>query len=216
MKLADDIEESAKKGLAATGDREYRKLVDRITPALEAIEKLPDAMIDEKPFAIESIAARMARGTRAEKARYEAAKRDIVEILAGPKALTRDEIKTLEANGTDVRRFIREREKARLAKTEKLVPLLVQSLTTRASVSSLLDKYAKLKSKDDKESDDRHTIDAVVNSPAPNVPAPPVPPKPKEVDPAELKRSGGVSVNSALGELFGAEVVDEFARERAF
>jgi hypothetical protein len=144
QKLHTTLTEKAKVGQLSTGVRQYQAAAAEISPILDAVGDLTDELIDANPHSVESFVARLAKGSPEAKKRLTAAKDDILELLVGPKALTQGEIDKLQANGTDVKEFMRERDRRHNDKKKKLAPFLVQALVTRSHFKSTLEKLAKL------------------------------------------------------------------------
>ena len=145
QKIAKDLSEKSEIASLTANQQSYQRSVDEFQPILDSIGDMPDEVIEENPHHIESVVARMVKESPVAKKRLDSAKRDVLEILTGPKVLTRDEIKKLEANGTDIKEFIKNREKAFDEKRKKLLPMLVQGLVTRATFRETLEELSKFK-----------------------------------------------------------------------
>lgn len=174
--LKDALESKAKSGVLLKGVREYEAAVNEFKPVMDVIGDLPDEVIDSDPHNPAVVVAKMIRENPASKKLVETAKRDVLEMITGPRPLTLDEIKRLEANGTNVKQFLAERETKFRAKQKKLLPILVQGLLTRSTLKSSLaelDTLRKSKSAEDGEFDVLSSIGRK------KAPAPKEPEKPK-------------------------------------
>jgi hypothetical protein len=153
--LRDDLSKKAQSGTLAVGAREYEAAYSDIRPILDVIGDLPDEAIEGNPYAIESVVASLAKIPEGKK-RLESAKKDVVELIYGMRPFSQEEIDKMEANGTDIKAYRTERNKALDARRKKLLPLLVQGLMTRGSfkemaseLSELKKRYASEESEDD-------------------------------------------------------------------
>lgn len=144
QKLHSSLSEKAKSGHLSTGVRQYQAAASELSPVLDAVGDLSDELIEANPHSVESFVAKLAKGSPEGKKRIDAARQDVMELLVGPKALTQDEIDKLQKNGTDVKEFMRERDRRHLEKKKKLAPLLVQALVTRSQFKTTLEKLAKI------------------------------------------------------------------------
>jgi hypothetical protein len=154
QKLHSKLSEKAKTGHLSVGVRQYQAAASELAPVLEAVGDLSDELIDANPYSVESYVAKLAKGSAEGKKRLESARADVLELLVGPKALTQDEIDKLQKNGTDVKEFLRERDRRHAEKKKKLAPLLVQALVTRSKFKTTLETLAKLEqSKQSEESE---------------------------------------------------------------
>jgi hypothetical protein len=72
--------------------------------------------------------------------------------------LTQSEIDKLEANGTDVKAFMAERQKAHRAKQQKLAAYFVQGLMTRSATREAFAKLAKYEKAETQEEDEFDAI----------------------------------------------------------
>lgn len=161
QKLHSTLSERAKNGQLAVGVRSYENTVREFKPILDAVGDLADDVIEANPYAIESVVAKIVKTNPKAKARLEKAKADVLEVIVGPRALTQAEIDKLEANGTDLKTFMAERQKAHRAKQQKLAALFVQGLMTRSLTKEMAAKLAKYE--DDKESEESE-FDAIRRS----------------------------------------------------
>ena len=144
QKLHTTLKEKSKTGHLSIGVRQYMAAVDELKPILDSVGDLSDEMIDTDPYAVASVVAKLVKSSPEGKRRLEAAKKEVLEVLIGPPALTQDEIDKLHNNGTDVKEFMRERDKRQNALKKKLAPLFVQALMSRAHFKTSLAKLAKL------------------------------------------------------------------------
>lgn len=154
QKLHVSLAEKAKSGHLSVGVRQYQAAAAELQPVLDAVGELSEELIAVNPHSVESFVAKLAQGSPEGKKRVAAARTDVLELLVGPKALTQEEIDKLKANGTDVKEFLRERDRNHLEKKKKLAPLLVQALVTRSQFKTTLEKLSKLElSKQSEESE---------------------------------------------------------------
>lgn len=144
-KLHNTITERAKTGLLSIGVREYENTLKEFTPALDGIGTLAEDVIEANPHAIESVVSKLVRESPEAAKRLEKAKRDVLEAIVGPRALTQTEIDKLEAAGENVKEFIAERAKAHRSKQIKLAAMFVQGLMTRSTLKETLVELNKLK-----------------------------------------------------------------------
>ena len=142
QKLHATLGEKAKSGHLSVGVRQYQAAAAELSPVLDAVGDLSDELIEANPHSVESFVAKLAK-TAAGKKRVDSARADILELLVGPKALTQEEIDKLQKNGTDVKDFLRERDRRHAEKKKKLAPLLVQALVTRSHFKTTLEKITK-------------------------------------------------------------------------
>lgn len=138
--LASSLEEKAKNGHLEMGVKEYSAVTAEFKPILDKIGDLPEEAIEASPYALESLVAKMAKGTPEEQKRLKSAKRDAEELLIGPAPLTQTDLDRLKANGIEPKEYLKQRDKAFKAKRLKLIPLIVQALATRSTVQALLAK----------------------------------------------------------------------------
>ena len=156
QKLHTTLTERAKNGKLSVGVRSYENTVREFKPVLEAVGDLADDVIDANPHAIESIVAKLVKTSPKAAKRLEKARADVLEAIVGPRALTQAEIDKLEANGTDMKSFMAERQKAHRAKQQKLAAFFVQGLMTRSLLKEMatkLSKYEKVKDEEESEFD---------------------------------------------------------------
>ena len=189
--LVTDIEAKAKSGQLAVGSKDYQRQMAELQPILDSIGDLADDVIDADPYSIESIVAKMAKGSPETKRRVEAAKKDVLEILVGPRALTQEEADKLKANGTDLKAFLSQREKNLAERRKKLIPLLVQALASRAEVKKHLRKYSDIRRTEEQDESEFDALRRVTKKRTPPV---------KKVEkpvPASKRQ------NSALAEIVG-------------
>ena len=142
QKLHSTLSEKAKAGHLSVGVRQYQAAAAELAPILEAVGDLSEELIEANPHSVESFVAKLSKSADGKK-RVESARADIMELLVGPKALTQDEIDKLQKNGTDVKEFLRERDRRHIEKKKKLAPLLVQALVTRSQFKTTLEKLSK-------------------------------------------------------------------------
>lgn len=152
--LHKQLSENAHVGRLTLQASEYKRSVDSYQPILEAVGNLTDDEIAANPHAVESIVAKRIKDVPEEAARLTKARQDVLEVLIGPKALTPEDIKRLESNGTDVKTFMAERQKSWEKKREKLVPLFVQGLMTRSWLTELSTKLEKAAKTEEDEDED--------------------------------------------------------------
>lgn len=154
QKLHVSLAEKAKSGHLSVGVRQYQSAAAELQPVLDAVGELSEELIAVNPHSVESFVAKLAQGSPEGKKRVAAARADVLELLVGPKALTQEEIDKLKANGTDVKEFLRERDRNHLEKKKRLAPLLVQALVTRNQFKTTLEKLSKIElSKQSEESE---------------------------------------------------------------
>ena len=189
IELAGNLKSRAKVSQLAVGTREYEQAVAEFQPVLDAIGDLPEDAVAADPHSVPAVVARMVKDSPEAKRRVEKAKQDVLEILIGPRALSPEEIAKLEANGTDLKSFYAERQKAVAAKRKKLLPLIVQGLATRAIFADTLKKLAKYETDRIEEEEEFDALEGVRKKK-------PIPAKKK---PAQT----GPRKNSVLAEMFG-------------
>ena len=145
--LKSSLENKAKSGVLLRGVREYENTIKEFQPILDTIGELPDDIIEADPHSPASVVASMLKKNPEAKKKVEAAKRDALEIITGPRPLTLDEIHRLESGGTDVKRFLAEREQRHREKQKRLLPILVQGLVTRAAFRAAMEELAQHRKK---------------------------------------------------------------------
>lgn len=152
--LGKDLEKKAKTGTLAVGVREYEALSKEFSPIVDAVGDLPDDVLETTPHTLESQVAILAK-TEAGKKRLNDAKRDALDIVMGLRPLTQAEIGKLEANGTDIKAYLAERQKALVEKKKKLLPIFIQALAGKAITNKAFVELANLKGKvESEESED--------------------------------------------------------------
>lgn len=149
--LANDLASKAQTGKLAVGVKEYQAVVKEFQPVLDAIGELPDDVIEKDPYSMSSVVARGMKENPAFKKRVEQAKKDVMELVAGSRALTQDEIEKISANGEDLKTFYAEREKSRNKKIKELFPMIVQGLVTRSMFKGAMEKSATTQNEEDDE-----------------------------------------------------------------
>ncbi len=138
--------------------REYAANTAEFQSTLDAVGDLPDEIIEQDPHTIEAVVAKLAKESPEGLKRLKNARRDVLEVLVGPRPLTQDEVDKLEANGTDVKKFLADRNKAHRQKQVKLAAFFVQALMTR---SVFKDSISKGVEKSVKKSSDESELDAI-------------------------------------------------------
>ncbi len=138
--------------------REYEASTAEFQGTLDAVGDLSDEVIEQDPHTIEAVVAKLAKESPEGLKRLKNARRDVLEVLVGPRPLTQDEVDKLEANGTDVKKFLSDRNKAHRQKQIKLAAFFVQALMTR---SVFKDSITKGVEKTSKKSSDESELDAI-------------------------------------------------------
>lgn len=164
------LEDRTKNGFITKGTKTYETAVSELRPALDTVGELTDELIAADPHSPASVVAKLIRESPEGKARVEKAKADVLEVLVGPPALSLDDIRRLEANGTNVKQFVAEREAAFRAKQKRLAPLLVQSLVTRAVFKQSQAELAKLKAAHEADESELDALTGLAKLPAPKKP----------------------------------------------
>jgi hypothetical protein len=162
--LKTSLESKAKSGLFLRGAREYDNTVKEFQPILDTIGDLPDDIIDADPHSPASVVASMLKKTPDAKKKVEAAKRDVLELVVGPRPLSLDEIRRLEASGTDVKRFLSDRDVKHRENQKRLIPLLVQGLLTRGAFKLALSELALLRGKNNSAEDELDALHGIGKS----------------------------------------------------
>ncbi len=191
------LTEQAKSGQLALGEKEYQRTVAEFSPAIEAVGDLPDDAVEADPHAIESAVARLAKENPEYAKRLKQAKRDVLELLAGPRVLTQADLDKLKANGTDPKAFNAQRIKAHREKKQKLAVMLVQGLVTRPLFKEMSEKLAALESKAKEEEDEEEVIQKVTKKTSKS------PSKKEEYIPVSKRRS-------SLKTVFGDDWEDDY------
>ena len=167
------LEDRTKSGLISRGSKTYERSLADLRPALDAVGELSDELIAADPHSPASVVAKLVRESPEAKGRVEKAKADILEVLLGPPALSLDDMRRLEANGTNIKQFVAEREAAFRQKQKRLAPLLVQALVTRAFFKESLTELHKLKAVKSAEESELDALTGLVKAPAPRKPMAP-------------------------------------------
>lgn len=160
LDLADKLEKDAEEGSYVLNEREYSQATESIKPLIEGFGDLADDVIEASPHAIESIVSKMVKESPAAKRRADAAKKDILEFLAGPRPLSKTEVDRMKAEGQDVKAFEKDRRAAFEAKKKKLAAHLFYGLMTRATFPEMAKELAELKGK---KQDEESEIDTLLN-----------------------------------------------------
>jgi hypothetical protein len=161
QELHTKLSEKAKVGQLATGVRAYEAAVAEFSPVLDSVGQLADDVIESDPHSPAAVVARMIRDIPEGAKRLEVAKRDVLEALVGPRALTQAEIDKLEAQGTNLKTFMAERQKAHRAKQRKLAAMFVQGLMIRPVLKQALAEAAALKGKKAREDAELDLLDGL-------------------------------------------------------
>lgn len=169
-KVHADLSERAKKGLLSVGARDYELNVAEFKPVLDAVGDLPEDVIEENPNSPEAVVARLAKTSPEVKKRLDGARKDVMELLVGPRVLTQAEINKMESNGTDVKKFLVDRERAFRERKKRLAPLLVQALVTRSHYKQVLEKLAKLEADKDSTDSEQDALQRIKQKKAPAKP----------------------------------------------
>jgi hypothetical protein len=143
QKLYMKLESRAKTGKITVGYREYEQREKEFSPIVESVGDVPEEVLEEKPHSIEAVVAKLVKSSPEAKKRLEKAKKDVLSALIGPRALTQTDIDKLEANGTDIKEYLVERDRLHQNKLKKLAPMFVQALVTRAEFSKYVEKASK-------------------------------------------------------------------------
>ena len=165
--LKDTLESKSKSGVLLKGVREYDAAMAEFKPFLDVIGELPEEVIESDPHNPASVVASMLKADASNKKIVETAKRDVIELVIGPRPLTLDEIKRMEANGTNVKQFLSERDAKFRAKQKKLIPLLIQGLLTRSAFKAALVELEGLRKNKSAEDDEFDALASLKNGKAP-------------------------------------------------
>lgn len=165
--LAQSLTEKSKVGLLSVGSKAYEAAAKEFEDALSAIGDLPDEVIEENPYAIESVVAKMAKESPQFAKVLATAKKDVMEMSIGPRVLTQAEIDKMQANGTDIKKFNAERAKLHKAKQLKLAGMAAQGLATRALLAKVLKENAELRLNKESEASEFDVISQSMKKKAP-------------------------------------------------
>jgi hypothetical protein len=143
------LESRAKTGKLSVGYKEYENKTNEFKPIIDKVGDVPDEVLEAKPHSIEAIVAKLIKSSPEAKKRFEKAQKDVLDVLVGPRVLTQDDIDKLEANGTDIKEYLVERDRLHQTKLKKLAPMFVQALVTRAEFSKYVEKASKASDNDD-------------------------------------------------------------------
>jgi len=143
------LESRAKTGKLSVGYKEYENKTNEFKPIIDKVGDVPNDVLETRPHSIEAVVAKLIKSSPEAKKRFEKAQKDVLDVLVGPRVLTQDDIDKLEANGTDIKEYLVERDKLHQAKLKKLAPMFVQALVTRAEFSKYVEKASKASDNDD-------------------------------------------------------------------
>lgn len=143
--LHDKLQSRAKNGHLTASVREYENQANDFKPILDAIGELPDEVVETDPHSIEAVVTKMTRESPEAAKRLASAKRDVLEVIIGPKPLSQADIDRLEANGTDIKSFLVERQKAHREKQKRLIGMFAQALVTRPLFKQIHAEWSTLK-----------------------------------------------------------------------
>ena len=120
----------AREGALAQNVEVYQFHENDLGTALDAIPGIPDTVIAENPHTVEATVAGLLKQP-AWKERYDATRKQVLELLLGPRALTQKELDDMQAGGVDVKDFNKKRQKSFLERRKKLAVSITQSLLLR-------------------------------------------------------------------------------------
>lgn len=193
--LAESLNDKAKVGRLAVGVREYEAMVARYQPALDTVGDLADDVIESDPHSISSVVARGMKESPAFRKRVEDTNRKLLSLFAGPRALTQAEMDKLVANGTDLKSFESQRQKAHQEEIVRLLPQLCQGLVCRPLFKDNLSALSELRGKTDDEDAEFEISRRATNPDKPKI----APPKDKDKIPASQRK------NAEMVKMFGPD-----------
>ena len=160
--LETELKTRASEGSFILNAKEYQEKASRFSKVLDAVGDLPDEVIEAQPESIAAIVAKTVKEIPAAAARLKSAKRDVLDVFVGPRVLSKEEIEKLKANGTDVQKFIKERDKAIAQKQERFAAMAVESAIIRPLLAKALKENAELKAKLGSQNAERDTLDDIL------------------------------------------------------
>ena len=141
--LEQTLADQAKKGILSRGSKAYEVAVNELRPIVDAVGTLTDELIEADPHSPSALVSRLAKNPD-NKSKLEKAKREVIEVLVGAPALTPEQVKSMEAAGTNVKEFLVERDRRIAERRKALAPLLVEAIITRSitkrALKAMLDK----------------------------------------------------------------------------
>ncbi len=180
------LESRAKTGKLSVGYKEYENKTNEFKPIIDKVGDVPEEVLETKPHSIEAVVAKLIKSSPEAKKRFEKAQKDVLDVLVGPRVLTQDDIDKLEANGTDIKEYLVERDRLHQAKLKKLAPMFVQALVTRAEFSKYVEKASKVSNDSDEAESE---FDAVQKASKKKVK---IDPKKKQEDPRKRDALAGL------------------------
>ena len=139
------------------GVKEHERQVSTLKPVLDKLGDMSPELIEEDPFAPAAVVAQLIVEPKL-KAKWEKAKEEVLEVITGPRPLTDEEFDQLEAQGTNVKDFLRERDRKFREKREKLLPLLVRGLFAAPFTNEALKSMAEERRKKKDEADELEAL----------------------------------------------------------
>lgn len=157
-KLASEIKEKGEKGISILNIRNYEAAHGKSKAAIELVGKLTDDLIDKNPNTVEAEVSRMVRDFPEEARRLDRVKKDVLEAFHGPAPLTEEDVKRLEANGTNVKQFEQERQKKFEASRISIMKDAALGRMARSRLATLLEELEELRAKDTDENSELQSV----------------------------------------------------------
>lgn len=123
----------AREGTLAQNVEAYQFHETDLGNAMDAALNIPEKVIVENPHSVESTVATLMKQP-AWKSRFDTVRKEVSELLLGPRAMTQKEMDDAANGGVDVKEFQKVRQKKYLEKRKKLAVQIAQALLLRGGV----------------------------------------------------------------------------------
>jgi hypothetical protein len=126
----DELASKAREGNLAQGVEVYQFHETDLSKALDAIPAIPEAVLKENPHSVESTVASLLKQD-GWKERYDKTRKEVLELLLGPRAFSQAELDNMREGGVDIKEFQKKRQKGFLDRRRKLAVSITQALLLR-------------------------------------------------------------------------------------
>jgi hypothetical protein len=199
LELAQTLTEGGEEAELNVKQRDYERTVGSVKPVLKDLGTMADDLIEQAPFTPEAIVAKLVKESPEAQRRSERLKTDIEEVFAGVRPLTKEEVRKLRSEGTDLKEFERQRAKAHEGKRQKFMAYLYHGVMTRAMLPEMAKELAELRGEKDAEASEADALRDVLKK---------KPGAKKEIvipDKGEKPVSAGRRRNLALDDMLGSK-----------
>lgn len=160
--LSDEIKTKAEKGISVLQNRQYEALASRATEKLDTVGKLSEEVVEKNPHTVAAQVTRLVNDHPEEATKLKRVLRDVREAFLGPPPLSEEDVKRLEASGTDLKKFETDRQKNFETSRDKMMVMAAETLMLRGHLAEMSEKLAKYEAKENGEDEERSTLRKVV------------------------------------------------------